>query len=722
VAAVFALKGNGTLMQNFAYEDPPSSYTITLDNSNAPSALSETQFGTGYGYGRYVRFDYTAAKRATGYHILLDKTGTLYNDISTRISSLKTLTATFTGGEATLRKGPSFSTLGGAQVLTSGIEVELADNPYFFSLENTGTDTLYVTSLILTYSCAHVHSTIVFDADGGSAVAPITQSIGSAVSEPADPTKHGYLFDGWYTDEELTEGYSFTVMSDVDVVLYAKWNIDPEYPVLSIAQFKALNPLDVDHHCVNGVVILGKSEMNIIIIADETDTLIAFGYDDVEIGDDVRIGGYLSVEESLVVLVGDETAGVTADVYSQGNSIALDPTTITVAEYNLLNPDSPSSWVIYAEINGTINIDYNTHAITLTDGEDAMPVVVLGQEEYLYVSDYSQFRVNIRGVILPNMDEVPTTLMFLFNGHEDYIELDYTDAELLDSVETLIRQYYETPTFFPGQLVDLPANHPIASVTFVYVPFGDNAAKYDPLTNRVAADITVVIAIDVEVQVTLRGTINDSFNIKLHVDPSVIITIAEVIAKPDSNVDAYVIKCVVLNVQAQEDGDDMLLVADATGFIYINTDDEGVAVGDEVVAYGYRMTFSSMNYLMNDPSRTIDHIRAHNQGMPIDPVVITVANFLALDHEFVASGFVYYELVGTLEYQNPGAPESSGIMLRDGAEYVYIYPVSDAARAVLVNFIGQEVAICGLAILGGEPDNQIVFLAFLALSEIEVVE
>ena len=58
--------------------------------------------------------------------------------------------------------------------------------------------------------------TITFDTDGGSAVAPITQDYGTAVTAPADPAKVGYIFAGW--DCEIP-----TSMPAQDLTIKAKW-------------------------------------------------------------------------------------------------------------------------------------------------------------------------------------------------------------------------------------------------------------------------------------------------------------------------------------------------------------------------------------------------------------------------------------------------------------------------------------------------------------------
>lgn len=62
-----------------------------------------------------------------------------------------------------------------------------------------------------------------FDAKGGSSVDSLTPASGSTVTKPADPTREGYTFAGWYTDEACTEAYKFDAAVTADMTLYAKW-------------------------------------------------------------------------------------------------------------------------------------------------------------------------------------------------------------------------------------------------------------------------------------------------------------------------------------------------------------------------------------------------------------------------------------------------------------------------------------------------------------------
>ena len=70
--------------------------------------------------------------------------------------------------------------------------------------------------------------TITFDSKGGSAVAPVKASAGAEITAPADPTREGYAFLGWFesTDGGTTlseKAFVVGIMPARNVTLYAKW-------------------------------------------------------------------------------------------------------------------------------------------------------------------------------------------------------------------------------------------------------------------------------------------------------------------------------------------------------------------------------------------------------------------------------------------------------------------------------------------------------------------
>ena len=66
---------------------------------------------------------------------------------------------------------------------------------------------------------------ITFNANGhGTAPEPVMAAPGTAISEPEEkPSAAGYIFGGWYTEEECTNRYVFSTMPSEDKMLYAKW-------------------------------------------------------------------------------------------------------------------------------------------------------------------------------------------------------------------------------------------------------------------------------------------------------------------------------------------------------------------------------------------------------------------------------------------------------------------------------------------------------------------
>lgn len=91
-------------------------------------------------------------------------------------------------------------------------------------------------------------ATIYFEANGGDAMAPLTQPIHSTITPPPAPEKEGYTFVGWYTLADfLQNGPAFVwgLMPAKDVTLYAKWvENGAEGDVFATERNNALSSLD----------------------------------------------------------------------------------------------------------------------------------------------------------------------------------------------------------------------------------------------------------------------------------------------------------------------------------------------------------------------------------------------------------------------------------------------------------------------------------------------
>ena len=85
-------------------------------------------------------------------------------------------------------------------------------------------DSVVTSSFTLYAKWTQISYTVDFDTDGiGSAPSAQSVGYGNKVSVPATPSAEGYTFDGWYTNNDLTEKYDFDSKVTSGFTLYAKW-------------------------------------------------------------------------------------------------------------------------------------------------------------------------------------------------------------------------------------------------------------------------------------------------------------------------------------------------------------------------------------------------------------------------------------------------------------------------------------------------------------------
>jgi uncharacterized repeat protein (TIGR02543 family) len=111
--------------------------------------------------------------------------------------------------------------------------------------------------------------TVTFDTNGGSA-APEAQIVaeGSKATEPADPTKAGYIFGGWFREMEMTNQWNFaTDTVTADITFYARW-IPLPFKMVSLSEFGAAFPVtfpreidDSGTATVNAAYEIGATEV-----------------------------------------------------------------------------------------------------------------------------------------------------------------------------------------------------------------------------------------------------------------------------------------------------------------------------------------------------------------------------------------------------------------------------------------------------------------------------
>lgn len=256
----------------------PSAYTVNWVNWDGTSLSSEkVEIDTVPTYGGSTptkladaQYTYTFSGWEPEVTAVTDGVAT-YKAVYT--STLNKYTVTWKNHDGTVLETDSDVSYGTTPEYNSATPTKTSSNPgeaYYFSgwdpaVSKVAGDVTYTAK----FDTKSVPA-LTFDSKGGSTVTPQYFAEEDQVSvEPTAPTREGYRFDGWYTDEAYTAKYSFGASVTADTTVYAKWvqrvtvtfdsnegtSVDPQ---TFDANTKATKPSDptregyrFDHWCVN---------------------------------------------------------------------------------------------------------------------------------------------------------------------------------------------------------------------------------------------------------------------------------------------------------------------------------------------------------------------------------------------------------------------------------------------------------------------------------------
>jgi uncharacterized repeat protein (TIGR02543 family) len=65
--------------------------------------------------------------------------------------------------------------------------------------------------------------TITFESNGGNSISNLVGEVGKTFTMPSSPIRDGFVFDGWFTNSQLTTIFDATSFPSDNITLYAKW-------------------------------------------------------------------------------------------------------------------------------------------------------------------------------------------------------------------------------------------------------------------------------------------------------------------------------------------------------------------------------------------------------------------------------------------------------------------------------------------------------------------
>lgn len=216
-------------------EKPAVTYTVTFDSKGGSAVTAQTiaQGGKAVKPADPIKagydFDGWFLENGTAYNFEAQVTDnlTLYAHWTEKPVAFYTVTFDSDGGSAVEPQdvAPGEQAVKPADPVKTGFDFKgwfLKDGTaYDFSAAVTGNLTLYAHWAESAKPEPAAKHTVTFDTADGTAIAPQEVADGDCVAKPADPTREGFDFKGWYL--QSGEAYDFATPVTSDLTLYAHW-------------------------------------------------------------------------------------------------------------------------------------------------------------------------------------------------------------------------------------------------------------------------------------------------------------------------------------------------------------------------------------------------------------------------------------------------------------------------------------------------------------------
>ena len=224
-----------------------TNYTYTLQNDSGATSTLVTAVS---GNGEPVSINGQALSTGGSATVAIPNSGTtdIVVEIGTKTYTLTILRNSGTGGEATSYT-LTFDTNGGSTIapITQdyGTAITAPADPTKTGYTFAGwtpaiPTTMPAENMTIKAKWAVNQYTLTFDTNGGSAIAPITQDYGTAITAPADPTKTGYTFAGW------TPAIPTTMPAE-NMTIKAKWAVNQYTLTFDTNGGSAIAPITQDY-------------------------------------------------------------------------------------------------------------------------------------------------------------------------------------------------------------------------------------------------------------------------------------------------------------------------------------------------------------------------------------------------------------------------------------------------------------------------------------------